>query len=216
MFYRQKLLLALLETFDGFLASTDFQKYLFLYTRLCEREHSYEFAPYNFGCFSFQSYADKSKLVAFGYLKDVPEWTLALTTQRHADQLKRSIRQKLELFKARYGALRGNALLRHVYEKYPYYAQNSLVAAQIVGPTEMEAIKRFKEKKRTRLFATIGYEGVPVKTYINKLIQNDVRTLVDVRSNPQSRKFGFSKSRLSDLLEKVGIQHAAIAEKVHF
>jgi hypothetical protein len=48
MFYRQKVLLGLLETFGGELPGTDFQKYLFLYTRCCEKDHSNEFVPYKF------------------------------------------------------------------------------------------------------------------------------------------------------------------------
>jgi len=47
-----------------------FQKYLFLYTREFQQEPSFEFVPYRFGSFSFQSYADKRRLVEMGALAD--------------------------------------------------------------------------------------------------------------------------------------------------
>ena len=77
LIYRQKLLLALLDVFGGKQAATDFQKYLFLYTTTCERDKSYDFVPYKFGCYSFQASVDKLKLVEKGYLKDVDGWELA-------------------------------------------------------------------------------------------------------------------------------------------
>lgn len=212
MFYRQKVLLGLLETFNGSLPSTDFQKYLFLYTRLCEKCHSYEFVPYKFGCFSFQSYADKSKLIEQGYLEDVADWQLAAAPKSHVKQLNKGDDKKLQRFKARYEGMKGKTLLRHVYSEYPYYAINSLVAEEVLSEEQLEKVKRLKVSQQQQLFATIGYEGLAVEAYLNKLIENDVRLLVDVRKNPLSRKFGFSKTRLSELLAKVGIEYAHLPE----
>ena len=53
MNYRQKTLIGLLSAFGGHLPSTDFQKYLFLFTREFQQEPSFEFVPYRFGSFSF-------------------------------------------------------------------------------------------------------------------------------------------------------------------
>lgn len=212
MFYRQKVLLGLLEVFDGALPSTDFQKYLFLYTRLCEKKHSYEFVPYKFGGFSFQSYADKSKLIELGYLEDVADWKLTESRRGHVKQLNKDDGYKLELFKSKYEKLKGKKLLRHVYKGYPYYAINSVVAQDILSDEEFIRVKKLKVRRRGSLFATIGYEGIPVEAYVNKLIENDVRTLVDVRKNPLSRKYGFSKTKLSELLGKVSIEYLHLPE----
>jgi|GEM_PF-4668154 len=76
MNYRQKTLLGLLSAFGGHLPSTDFQKYLFLYTREFQQEPSFEFVPYRFGSFSFQSYADKRRLVEMGALANAEDWQL--------------------------------------------------------------------------------------------------------------------------------------------
>ena len=76
MNYRQKTLIGLLSAFGGHLPSTDFQKYLFLFTREFQKEPSFEFVPYRFGSFSFQSYADKRRLVEMGALADAEDWRL--------------------------------------------------------------------------------------------------------------------------------------------
>ncbi|MCG7882232.1 MAG: DUF488 domain-containing protein [Candidatus Thiodiazotropha taylori] len=212
MFHRQKVLLSLLEAFGGELPSTDFQKYLFLYTRLCEKEHSYEFVPYKFGCFSFQSYGDKSKLIEHGYLENQSDWKLAGSSNVFSNQLKKGEREKIEFFVSKYGNLKGRNLLRHVYKGYPYYAINSLIAQEILSDVEYSEVKKLNPTRRGYLFATIGYEGNTVEQYINKLIKNDVRILIDVRKNPLSRKYGFSKRKLSELLSKVGIDYQHIPE----
>lgn len=207
MFYRQKVILGLLETFGGSLPSTDFQKYLFLFTRLCQTERSYEFVPYKFGCFSFQSYADKAKLIKLGHLASATDWVLTNPTGSYVKQLKKGDDKKLDYFLSKYGALTGKKLLQHVYKGYPYYAINSLVAEEILSPAALNEVKRHQVESRQSVFATIGYEGLTIEAYINKLIKNDIRLLVDVRKNPLSRKYGFSKSLLSDLLGKLGIDY---------
>ncbi len=55
LFKRQQLLLTLLNALGPPAGHMDFQKLLFLYTRECEEQPSYEFVPYRFGGFSFTS-----------------------------------------------------------------------------------------------------------------------------------------------------------------
>ena len=75
-------------------------------------------------------------------------------------------------------------------------------------------IKMEKEKiKQTRqMLFTIGYEGISIEQYINCLIKNDVHVLCDVRNNPLSRKFGFSKGPLQKYLSNVGIEYVHLPE----
>lgn len=56
-YYRQKILLALLEVFNGRLTAKQLQKLLFLATRRQDIK-SYDFIPYYYGCFSFQANQD--------------------------------------------------------------------------------------------------------------------------------------------------------------
>jgi uncharacterized protein (DUF488 family) len=59
---------------------------------------------------------------------------------------------------------------------------------------------------------SIGYEGKTIDTYIDTLLNNGVKVLVDVRNNPLSRKPGFSKTAFRNCLEKAGIKYFHIPE----
>jgi len=213
LIYRQKVLLALLDAFGGKEASTDFQKYLFLYTTMCEKDKSYDFVPYKFGCYSFQASIDKLKLVEKGYLKDVDGWELAKDDISYSHTLKKGELQKLELFVKKFQSLKGKKLIHHVYIKYPYFAINSQIAETTLNDEEFSSVKNAKPKKRRKsIVATIGYEGGSVENYLNRLIESDIRVLVDVRKNPISRKYGFSKNTLAKLLSRVGVEYIHIPE----
>lgn len=213
LFHRQKLLLALLEALGGNLLATDFQKHLFLFTNLCEKERSYDFVPYRFGCFSFQAAADRQKLIEKGYLKDVTGWEIANPDLNYSGALNKGYEKKLSLFADRYGAMRGKRLIKYVYENYPYYAINSEITEDHLDSEGKKKVDIARPARRRKpMFSTIGYEGDSVETYLNRLIVNDIRLLVDVRKNPISRKYGFSKRTLSSLLGKMGIAYTHIPE----
>ncbi len=213
LIYRQKLLLALLDAFNGKQTATDFQKYLFLYTTTCEKDKSYDFVPYKFGCYSFQASVDKVKLVEKGYLKDVDGWELAKDDIGYSHALKKGEPQKLDLFVKKFNSLKGKKLIHHVYTKYPYFAINSQIAETTLNDEEYSSVKNAKPKKRRKsVVVTIGYEGGSVENYLNRLIANDIRVLVDVRKNSISRKYGFSKNTLAKLLARVGIEYVHIPE----
>lgn len=59
---------------------------------------------------------------------------------------------------------------------------------------------------------TIGYEGRSLERYLNLLIRAGVSTLCDVRRNPLSRKYGFSKKTLSGACDGVGIRYEHLPE----
>lgn len=212
MYRRQRILLGLLDSFGGTVASTDFQKYLFLYTRLCESRRSYEFVPYKYGCYSFQSVADKTKLINSGFLENCRDWRLSAASAAPLSELDTADRKKLELFAHKHGELKGRDLLKHVYKGYPWYASNSLVAEEILAGEDLERVKKSRRRRRTKTFATIGYEGLQIEEYINKLLAEDIRLLVDVRKNPLSRKYGFSKNKMKELTGKVGIEYIHMPE----
>ena len=67
LYYRRKILLALIEAFGGHLTAKQLQKYLFLFTRKQE-EKAFDFIPYYYGCFSFQANQDIMTLAKLGYL----------------------------------------------------------------------------------------------------------------------------------------------------
>ena len=210
MFHRQKILLALIEAFGGRLNSRDLQKYLFLFTEKCQQEKSYDFVPYKFGCFSFQSYADRRNLTDSGHLTAGEDWTLK--TAGHLKVLGSGDAQKITAFHKHYSSIAGDNLIREVYRQYPYYATRSEIAARLMNDNELEKIKAAQPADDAYCFFTIGYEGSSFENYLNRLIKNNVKVLCDVRRNPLSRKYGFSKQTLSETLKKLGISYVHIPE----
>jgi hypothetical protein len=69
MFYRRKIILALLEVFGGRLEKINIQKLLFL---LCNKQQrpEYDFIPYLFGSFSHSAKADLFTMVQKGFLSE--------------------------------------------------------------------------------------------------------------------------------------------------
>lgn len=54
---------------------------------------------------------------------------------------------------------------------------------------------------------TFGYEGLDINRYITRLQDVGVKTIVDVRQLPLSRKRGFSKCSFAEALAKSGIAY---------
>ncbi len=207
LFERQRVLLTLLDALGGQSAPTDFQKLLFLYTRE-EAEPSYEFVPYRFGCFSFSSYADKRRLIEQGLLvDDAQQWLM--TDAGHEAARKRAVMPLLAgRFSREHAGLRGDALVAEVYRRHPYYATRSEIVDKVLtNPADRARVELAKTKPAAAGLLTIGYEGKCLETYLNQLLRAGVTLLCDVRRNPLSRKYGFSKSTLSHACEGVGIRY---------
>jgi uncharacterized protein (DUF488 family) len=64
---------------------------------------------------------------------------------------------------------------------------------------------------KTRLM-TIGYEGADIADFIATLKASNVKTLVDVRELPLSRKKGFSKNKLREQLEAAGMSYLHVKQ----
>ena len=196
----------------GQVSPTDFQKLLFLYTRKQEAP-SYEFVPYKFGCFSFSSYADKRRLIEQGLLEnDAEQWKL--TTEGRATIRKRSANPMVAArFNKDHAALRGNDLVAEVYRKYPYYATRSEIVDKVLkDKAEREIVANERPVKAATELLTIGYEGKCLETYLNQLLRAGVTVLCDVRRNPLSRKYGFSKTTLRGACESLGIRYEHLPE----
>lgn len=211
LFTRHKRLLALLDALGGRANNRNFQKWLFLYCQEITGVKIYDFVPYKFGAFSFTSNADRRKLIAFKLIvDDEQKWELTNLGRRIARE-----NQELQTydFAQRYRKLRGNALIAETYRRFPYYATRSEIIEDVL-PGDKNTLRRireerFKKNASTALF-TIGYEGLTLESYLNSLLQSDVTLLCDVRKNPISRKYGFSKNALSSRCGRVGIRYEHI------
>lgn len=210
MYYRRKLLLAILEIFSGKLSAIRLQKYLFLVTRR-QANKSFYFVPFKYGCFSFQADQDMMTLGTYG-LVNITEngYTLSDTSINYINQLDKADRQFVQDTYNKFGFMSQDELIAYIYVKYPFYAINSSVAAQLLSPEELKRIGEQRKKKVEKQLFTIGYEGISLEQYINKLIIEDIHVLCDVRKNAYSQKYGFSKSQLDKVCKGVGIQYIHI------
>jgi uncharacterized protein (DUF488 family) len=93
--------------------------------------------------------------------------------------------------KSLYGKMNSDALMKHTYLNYPFFAINSVKANAILTKEELEKVYSYKPKGSKTILFTIGYEGISLEEYLTRLVKNDVKVLVDVRNNPQSMKYGF-------------------------
>ena len=210
MFYRQKVLLALLELYGGKLSNTDLEKSLFLFCQDSQQNH-YDFFPYKYGPFSFMSYYDKRKLIEKEILKNTEHFELN-TSISYVDKLKSKDRIALRRFFMRTAKYRGQDLVRKTYLDYPEYATQSEIAENVLTQQEYFMVSSSWDLNRETTLFTIGYEGSSIDQYLYRLLSSNVNALVDVRKNPFSRKHGFSQNQLQKYMSKVGIKYYHLPE----
>ena len=73
----------------------------------------------------------------------------------------------------------------------PFYATKSQIANDILQKMSFQKILKQQRNIERQEFFTIGYEGISLETYLNKLIINDIKLLCDVRKNSLSMKYDF-------------------------
>ncbi|REJ75182.1 MAG: DUF488 domain-containing protein [Acidobacteria bacterium] len=205
---RQRELLILLNAFGGRAANLDFQKWLFLYCHEhSEGQRLYDFVPYRFGAFSFTSYSDRRKLIERGFLAD--EEKVWLITDDGRDVVGDNHDLSASSFAARFRDLRGEALVAESYRRAPFYATRSEIADRVLkgDAAVLSRINAAKPRTGDQALATIGYEGRSLEVYLNELLRAGVTLLCDVRRNPISRKYGFSKRTLARSAESLGIRY---------
>ncbi len=212
IYQRQRVLLEMLDVLGGSMRSVDFQKLLFLYCK-GEETPSYEFVPYRFGCFSFTSYADKRKLIEKGLLEpEEDRWVLTASgraetgKQMRVRHMARSVQQRFPQ--------RGDALVAEVYRRHPWHATRSEIVHRVLrdDPAALLAVEQHRERPGSPGLFTIGYEGSCLEEYMNRLLRNGITLLCDVRRNPLSRKYGFSKGVLSRTCDSLGIRYEHLPE----
>jgi hypothetical protein len=214
LFDRQKRLLALVDALGGRVGSLDFQKLLFLYCQDAEETPTYEFVPYKFGGFSFTSYADKRRLIERELLENDEQAWILTPAGKAAALVAVPLHLPIADFVRRHAHLRGDALVAEAYRRHPYYAIRSGMAERVLArdPATLAAITKAKPTAERAGLCTIGYEGRSLEGFLNILIQRGVTLLCDVRRNPLSRKYGFSKNTLAKGCEGVGIHYEHLPE----
>ena len=195
---RQRVLLSLLRAFGGEMRDSDFQRLLFDYSRRCRDrgvDAPYDFVTQEHGPRSFTAAADRDRLARHGIVAS-GAWYLTQEGQRLAEKLKN---RDVAVFAARLRR-RGTASKTEGDRQTPVGGHNRSEAPGDNG------------SPHGGLLATIGYEGKSYEAYFNQLLRLGISRLCDVRQNPLSRKWGFSKRLLSKGCEELGIQYKAFPQ----
>lgn len=209
MYYRRKILLALLQIFDGVLPKIDFQKYLFL-LNVNKQNPFFEFIPYKYGCFSFQANQDMLTMVKYNLVNDSEKYWQMKSDTNYLNDLKEEDSKRIKELQSKFGNLKGRNLIKYVYENYPYYSINSTIKGTILDRGHLKTVENSKPNKSDYTLFSIGYEGKTVEHFANELIGEDIKVLCDVRKNALSMKYGFSKKQLKNVVENAGIKYIHI------
>ena len=215
MYYRRKVLLALIETFGGRMFPISVQKALFLFTREQDKNSRvYSFVPYKYGCFSFNANHDISVLEKTGFLRSEDKEIVVANPGNYACELSLFDSGILQEIYDKYKDYSDDDFIDLTYKMFPYYAINSEIAYKHLNEEQMKVV-RHKDHRKTytnHTLYTIGYEGRSLEEYLNILLIRGVRVLCDVRKNAYSQKYGFSKAQLQPACEGVGIKYIHIPE----
>lgn len=202
MLNRQKMLLELVRLAGGRLDRLVLTKWAFLIrheTSSHGGESFYDFVPYQYGPFSFSLYQEVDKLVTLGYLKEAGPSAWALG-EIPAPRIDARLHPDLTFISDRFRSASIDELLDYVYGNYPQFTINS-------------ERKRLAERPVASLAVyTAGYEGKSIDAFLNGLTQSGIAHLIDVRRNPIARRYGFHRSTLARLSDRLGIRYSHVPE----
>lgn len=211
MFYRRKVILALIQLLNGEVEKLRLQKLLFL-CAMGSQTPQYDFVPYKYGCYSFSAQADLNTMVKKGFLKENDHLYQKNDPTDYFCLLKTEDRSLLQKTLNTYGEMDNKGLIRHTYINFPFYAINSTIVSEVLSSQLYARVENATPARSDTILFTLGYEGVSLEKYLRKLIENNVRLLIDVRKNPISMKFGFSKTLLNKYCQSLGIKYLHIPE----
>ena len=207
MLNRQKTILALVETTDKEASFVRITMLSFLLTEEAPFHGGnsfYRFVPYHNGPYSFMLSHELSILERNGLLRCVDEGKLSTTEQYKIDMqaLPTKLQEDVSWMVRRFGNKTEDQLLSYVREAYPWFTSNSLDVNQrrVVRPQSGTAVY------------TLGYEGLSIDGCLDVLLRSGIRRIVDVRSNPISRQYGFHKHPLEYICRQVEIDYAHLPE----
>ena len=162
----------------------------------------YDFLPYKLGPFSFCLQRDLNTLVQDKIVEesDDSHWNLTRNAKKRIHSLSADIWADLSSIVKRYSIWRSKDLIDHVYKNHPWYTINS-------------ELTRFQKRPIANPnIYTSGYEGLSVDAFLNLLLCKGIGRLIDVRNNPIARRYGFHKSSLSRLCDRLDIDYVHFPE----
>ena len=208
MLRRQKTILALLAESHRPVPRTVLVKLAFLLRRetvLRDDPAFYDFVPYRYGPFSFALYRELDGLHRDGFVTKA-DGQLALNTQmittirERISELAGTVRAAVSFVTRMYGRTARRDLVRDIYARYPWYATHS----QLTNLKPMNLTIRQPAKPAVY---TAGYQHKSVDDFFDDLLRAGIQVVIDVRANPVSRKYGFTRSFMCGIAEKLGMEY---------
>lgn len=202
---RFRIILKLLQAAGSPMSATRLMKLSFILSQECldSTVKFYHFVPYRYGPYSFALAHDLAKLEQKGIVnRSSNGWEIATRDPALVEQMPTSLERKIEtLLSTTLANASAHSLTQYVYARYPWYTVNSRITAH-----------REERPQAKRAVYTIGYESQSIDQFINTILQTGIATVIDVRSNPVSRKYGFSRAALSSLLSKLDIGYVHLPD----
>lgn len=162
----------------------------------------YQFIPYKYGPYSFTLNQETDSLIRNGYLEKKGDnlWKLTPLGEKLDISLPKKVSHDIKFIVSEYGELTARQLVNLVYENYSWFTVNST----------FEDRKKEKRPVAEKAIYTAGYEGRMIDDFLNLLMKSGITRLIDVRSNPISRKYGFHKTTLNRLCKYLEIDYQHI------
>lgn len=199
---REKIALALLYNMKRNLTKIELSKLLFLLkqeTSFISDDSFYDFVPYLYGPYSFSLFSDVGSLARQGYISETDTEVLidnVVKVKRELSSI--AFQENADVWKIikKYSGLSQRALVDDIYARYPWFASRSKIS-KIKQPDIVAPVAIY----------TIGYEKKSIDTFLRQLISIGIKRIVDVRCNPISRVYGFSKKNLESFLSKMSVSY---------
>lgn len=206
MLRRQRTTLALLHEAGDSVPATQLFKLMFLLSQetfLGRDETFYEFLPYKFGPYSFALNRELDALTSQGYVEEnriasTTKYGLTPSGTKEQGAVDADTIRSIRFICEKYAKVGLKALLRDVYSRYPWFSTRSELEDLL--PLEVP-----RQAAAQPAVYTIGYQERSVDGFFDRLLRVGIRVILDVRSNPISRKYGFAKKSLGTISGKLGL-----------
>ena len=211
MLIRQKVILSLIDQMSGRMSDEThgkvsrlrLVKWAFLLEKEAKMKTFYQFVPYHHGPFSFTLYHELETLRRNGYIRFCPsEDGIQRVSDVPIPPIDCVLESEISDFSRKYRSLSTEELINRVYSDYPWFTINA---------KESENRKEERPKGKCAVY-TAGYEGLHIDGFLNILLQSGIQQVIDVRCNPVSRRYGFHKSTLSRLCQRLDITYKHVPE----
>lgn len=205
MLTRQKILLHFIAQNSEQVSKLQLTKWAFLLKQIgtsAKLQTFYQFLPYKYGPFSFGLYRELDDLTRNGYIRLSPDNQVILNKDVEVPTIDSLLVNDVKTILSEYGQFEHDYLLKKVYEQFPWFTLNA----------QNPDLRQARPPKTDNAVYTVGYEKLQIDGFLNLLLERGIKRLIDVRSNPIARRYGFHKSTLTSLCTNVDIEYIHLQE----